>query len=72
MNVCGLRHAISLPRTAHELAHPHALAHAAREPLADFSGGPEMFGHDHDHGHVYGHDHVYGCLYGPVAHVPRE
>jgi len=30
----------SFPRTAHELAHPHALAHATREPRAGPSGAP--------------------------------
>jgi hypothetical protein len=41
VSVCGPRHAFRLPRTAHELAHADAHAHATRDPLADLPGGPE-------------------------------
>jgi len=34
--------AFRLPRTPLELAHPHALAHATREPRAGPAGGPEF------------------------------
>ena len=39
---CGPRHAIRLPRTAHEHAHPHAFAHASRVPVSGSVGGSDQ------------------------------